>query len=104
MLLAMGDAHSQSLIENGDINELMKAHALDSANPASPFISTTTDPNVARFFAGPDGIVYQLRVPATRALRNTINNMLVPAGEAGSLVPESEYLIPNYIRPSEIMR
>jgi hypothetical protein len=30
--------------------------------------------------------------------------MLVPAGPGGSLVPESEFLVPNYIRPGEIVR
>jgi hypothetical protein len=30
--------------------------------------------------------------------------MMVPAGLSSSLVPESEFLIPNYIRPSEIVR
>jgi RHS repeat-associated protein len=99
-----GYAYSQNLIRNGSINDLMQAHSLNSAKPASPFISATTDANVARFFAGPNGVVYQLQVPVNRAMMNPFNNMLVPAGPGGSLVPESEFLIPNYIRPSEIVK
>lgn len=99
-----GYSKASDLIENGDLSELMRSHASSSSIPPSPFISATTDPNVARFFAGPNGIVHELRVPVNRAIKNIYNNMLVPAGPKGNLIPEAEYLIPNYIRPSEIIQ
>ena len=99
-----GYAYSQNIIRNSSLDDLMRSHAFDSANPASPFISTTADPGVARFFAGPNGVVHELQVPANRAIQNLFNDMMVPAGPGGRLVPESEFLIPNYIRPSEIIR
>jgi len=49
-------------------------------------------------------MVRELRIPASRVLPNSYNNMVVPAGPGGALLPEAEYLIPNYIRPSEIIR
>ena len=99
-----GFAHSQRLIDEGDLDELFQAHALDSSNPASPFISTTSDRRVAEFFAGPDGVVNEFQIPTSRATPNPHNNMVVPAGPNGQLIPESEFLVPNYIRPSEFVR
>ena len=94
-----GYAHSQSLINNGSLDDLMRAHAFDSKNPASPFISATSDPAIARFFAGPNGVVHTLSVPTNRAIFNTFNNYVIPG-----IGREAEYLIPNYIRPSEFIR
>jgi RHS repeat-associated protein len=99
-----GYAHSSELIRTGNLDELMSAHAFDSRNPASPFISVTSDPAVARYFAGPNGVVREFRIPLNRALPNPQNNLFVPAGPGGSLIPEAEFLVPNYIRPSEIVR
>jgi len=94
-----GYAHSQSLISSGSLDDLMRSHAFDSRNPASPFISTTSNPAIARYFAGPNGFVHTLRVPVNRAIFNKFNNYVIPG--IGS---EAEYLIPNYIRPSEFIR
>jgi hypothetical protein len=99
-----GYGYSADLIKKGNIEELMISHANNSTNPASPFISVTSDVNVARFFAGSKGTVREIQVPANRAFPNRFNNMLVPAGPGGALVPEAELLVPNYIRPSEIIK
>jgi hypothetical protein len=99
-----GYAQSQRLIEEGNLDDLFRAHAADSSSPASPFVSVSTDRRVAEFFAGADGVVTELRIPASRATPNIFNEHYVPAGDGGSLIPEMEFLIPNYIRPSEIIR
>ena len=99
-----GYAHSQRLIDEGNLDDLFRGHAADSSNPASPFISTTTDRRVAEFFAGPNGVVNEFRIPLNRATPNNFNNLHVPAGPGGRLIPESEFLVPNYIRPSEFIR
>jgi hypothetical protein len=98
-----GYAGSQSIIDRGNLDELLQSHALDSSNPPSPFISLTTDPAVAEYFAGPSGVVNEFQIPVTRAIQNPYNNFHVPAGPDGALVPESEFLVPNYIRPSEFV-
>ncbi len=99
-----GYAGSQRLIDEGNLDDLFRAHAADSASPASPFISTTTDRRVAEFFAGPNGVVNEFRIPRSRATPNPFNDFQVPAGPGGSLIPEAEFLVPNYIRPSEFLR
>jgi hypothetical protein len=99
-----GYRYSQKLIDKGNLDDLLKAHANDSSNPASPFISVTTDRRVAEHFAGPDGIVNEFRIPRNRIIQNIHNDMFVPAGSGGSLISESEWLVPNYIRPSEFVR
>jgi len=86
-----GQANSEAVLGNGDLNDLMLQHAIDSRNPPSPFISVTTDPNMAQLFAGPTGSVYQLDLAPGRAILNPFNPQ-----------PESEYLVPHYISPSEI--
>ncbi|QEG16147.1 polymorphic toxin-type HINT domain-containing protein [Gimesia maris] len=98
-----GYAGSQRLIDEGDLDDLFRAHAADSRSPASPFISVTTDRRVAEFFAGPDGVINEFRIPISRAKPNRFNNLHVPAGPDGSLIPELEFLVPNYIRPSEFV-
>ncbi|MDX2247947.1 MAG: DUF6443 domain-containing protein [Bacteroidia bacterium] len=92
-----GYAYSKSLIENGDLETLMKKHAAHSEASVSPFISITTDIGIARHFAGPNGTIHVLRIPKSRAIPNIYNKYSVEG------VSESEYLIPNYIRPSEII-
>jgi hypothetical protein len=57
----------------------------------SPFISVTTDPEVAAQFAGENGTVYQLSLDPGRAILN-------PYGLPG----ESEWLVPNYISPEKL--
>jgi hypothetical protein len=99
-----GYRYSQELIDKGNLDELLTAHALDSGNPASSFISVTTDRRVAQFFAGNKGIVNEFRIPRFRIVENIHNNMVVPAGPSGTLISESEWLVPNYIRPSEFVR
>ena len=42
-----GQGNSEEILANGDLDQLMAQHALDSSNPPSPFISVTTDPNMA---------------------------------------------------------
>jgi hypothetical protein len=98
-----GYAGSQTIIDSGNLDDLLQSHALDSSNPPSPFISLTTDPAVAEYFAGPDGVVNEFQIPVGRAIPNPYNNFVVPAGPGGALVPESEFLVPNYIRPSEFV-
>jgi hypothetical protein len=89
---AGGQAHSEAVLANGDMNDLMVQHWLDSRDPLSPFISVTTDPNAARRFGvGSNGTVYQLELAPGRAIPNPFN----PLGE-------SEYLVPHYISPDEI--
>jgi RHS repeat-associated protein len=88
---AGGIENSEAVLANGNLNELMANHAIDSANPASPFISVTTDPAVARQFAGPQGTVYQIQLPPGQAILNTMNPL-----------PESEWLVPHQILPSQI--
>jgi len=88
---AGGIEHSQAVLDNGNLTELMSNHAIDSANPASPFISVTTDPAVARVFAGPEGTVYTLQLAPGRAILNTQNPL-----------SESEWLVPHEILPGEI--
>lgn len=77
----------------------MQLHAYESRFPASPFISVTSDPKIARYFAGPNGIVHTLRVPVSRAFFNKFNNYVIPG-----IGHEAEFLIPNYIRPSEFIK
>jgi RHS repeat-associated protein len=93
-----GYAYSKSLIKNGNLDDLFQSHAFDSMDPASPFISTTSNPKIARHFAGPNGIVYKFEIPYERATFNRFNTYEIP-----SIGPEAEYLVPNYIRPSEII-
>ena len=88
---AGGIENSEAVLANGNLNELMANHAIDSANPASPFISVTTDPAVARQFAGPQGTVYQIQLSPGQAILNTQNPL-----------PESEWLVPHQILPSQI--
>jgi RHS repeat-associated protein len=88
---AGGVGNSEAVLANGDLTELMANHAIDSASPPSPFISITTDPAVARTFAGPEGSVYQLQLAPGRAILNTQNPL-----------SESEWLVPHQISPSEI--
>jgi RHS repeat-associated protein len=94
-----GYAYSQSLIDAGNIDELMALHAKNSSDPASPFVSVTTDPRVAEHFAGDGGYIYELDIPADRVTRNPYNDYVIPGG-----IPENEWLVPNYIRPSEIKK
>ena len=101
---AGGYRYSQSLIETTPIDELMLLHAIDSTDPPSPFISITADPQVARFFAGDNGVVLELSLPSNRAIYNVYNDYVVPAGPKNEFLSEQEWLVPNYIRPSEIVR
>lgn len=66
---------SQRLIDEGNLDDLFSAHAIDSKSPASPFISLTTDRRVAEYFTGPNGVVNEFRVPLTRAAPNPFNNV-----------------------------
>jgi hypothetical protein len=98
-----GYSGSKRLIDEGNLDDLFLAHAADSSRPPSPFISVTTDRRVAEFFAGQNGVVNEFRIPFSRATPNGFNNMVVPAGPGGSLIRESELLVPHYIRPSEFV-
>jgi YD repeat-containing protein len=100
----VGYAGSQRIIDSNNLDDLFRSHAVDSTSPPSPFISVTTDPEVARHFAGATGVVNEFRIPLSRATPNPFNNLHVPAGPGGQLRPEQEYLVPNYIRPSEFVR
>jgi hypothetical protein len=86
-----GQAYSQDVLASNDLNDLMSQHAADSSNPPSPFISVTTNPDVARTFAGANGSVYKLQLAPGRAIPNLFNPF-----------DENEYLVPNYISPGEI--
>jgi RHS repeat-associated protein len=94
-----GYTYSQYLIDIGDVDQLMANHAKNSANPSSPYVSVTTDPRVAKFFAGDDGYVFELQIPKNRAIRNPHNNYVIPGG-----IPENEWLVPNYIKLSELRK
>ena len=98
----LGFQGSQRVIDNNNLDDLFKAHSDSSAG--SPFISLTSDRRVADFFAGPNGVVNEFKIPTNRATFNPHNNFSVPAGLNGSLIPESEFLVPNYIRPSEFVK
>jgi RHS repeat-associated protein len=86
---------------------VMKQHAFDSVTPASPYISVTTDPKVAEFFAtnggSTTGTVYTLKIKCGRAKQNKFNRMMVPAGTGGKMTSEAEWLVPAYIKPSEVV-
>jgi hypothetical protein len=92
-----------AILRSADIRTLMAAHAADSRNPASPFLSLTTDPRVAAFFAN-KGQIYQMMIGNDRGFANYLNNMLVPAGRNGMLIPEAEWLVRMGVRPDEILR
>ncbi|GKQ52860.1 hypothetical protein [Bradyrhizobium sp. Ce-3] len=47
---AGGQANSEAVLAKDDKHELMAKHAFDSRNPLSPYISITTDPEVARSY------------------------------------------------------
>jgi RHS repeat-associated protein len=93
-----GYAKAGEAIKNGNIDAMMQAHAKDSRNPASPFISTTSDPKVAEHFATKggttSGTVYTLKIPCDAIKYN-----------AFSPYPhEKEWLVMRpYIRPSEVV-
>ena len=97
-----GLAHSQRLIDEGNLDDLFKAHAKDSSKPMSPFISVTSDRRVAEHFAGRNGVVYELRIPVDRVTFNRFNDQWVTGN--GKWISESEYLVPNQILPSEFVR
>jgi hypothetical protein len=90
-----------------DQDMLMKQHARDSVTPPSPYISVTSDPRVAEYFATnggtTSGVVYTLKVKCGRGKQNKFNSLAVPAGPSGKLISEAEWLIPGYIRPSEVV-
>jgi hypothetical protein len=58
---------------------VMKQHARDSMSPQSPYISVTSDPRVAEYFATNGGtmagVVYTLKVKCGRAKQNEFNNL-----------------------------
>lgn len=83
-----GQAYSEAVLAKGNKNDLMTNHSLDSANPPSPYISVTSDPNVARSHGD---TTYRLQLAPGRATPNPY-----------SLYSESEYLVPHYISPDEI--
>lgn len=89
-------AESQRLIDEGDLDELMKRHAARRPKVNTPFISLTDDFSVAEFFATQGGTtvgtVYTIRVPRTRAKFNPFNEF-----------DEREFLVPNRIKGSEII-
>jgi hypothetical protein len=85
---AGGHANSEAVLAKGDMNDLMTKHSLDSRNPPSPYISVTTDPNVARLHGD---TTYRLKLAPGRAIPNP-----------SSLYSESEHLVPHYISPDEI--
>ncbi len=74
----------------------MQNHAIDSSNPPSPFISLTTNPDVAKIFAGPGGTVYT--ISTNRAVLNTFNEFLING------LPEEEWLVPLIIHSEEIIK
>ena len=90
-----------------DQDAVMKQHAHDSVAPPSPYISVTSDPRVAEYFATDggtsSGVVYTLKVKCGRARQNKFNNLAVPAGPGGKLLSEAEWLIPAYIRPGKVI-
>lgn len=77
----------------GDQDTYVQAHGefgtelSQTFNKDRTMVSVTTDPNVAKYFAGDNGIVYQIQVPASDLVPQTIKG----AGE-------SEYLIINGTR------
>jgi hypothetical protein len=85
-----GIAYSENVLANNDLNDLMSLHATDSSAAPSPFISVTTDPNLAQLFAGPNGSVYVLKLAPGRAILNPFN------------MDEGEFLVPHYISSGEI--
>jgi hypothetical protein len=86
-----GLTHSENILKAGDRDELMRLHANSSRDPASPFISVTSDRQVAEFFADQNGSVYKLEIPPGRAVQN-------PFG----IPDESEWLVEHFIPPSWI--
>lgn len=102
-----GFAESQGIIDAGDLDDLFIRHAAEPPKVNTPFISLTDDPRVAEFFATRGGtqagVVHTIRVPRHRVRFNSHNQFSVEAGPGGSLIPESEFLIPNRVRADEII-
>lgn len=90
-----------------DQDAVMKQHARDSVTAPSPYISVTLDQRVAKYFATnggtTPGVVYTLKVKCGRAKQNKFNSLWVPAGPNGKLISEAEWLMPGFIRPSEVV-
>ncbi|MCU4504053.1 hypothetical protein KTI78_12845 [Acinetobacter sp. WU_MDCI_Abxe161] len=65
----------------------------------------TTDPRVAEYFATNEGersgTVYELKVEFGRAIKNKFNKKMLFIG--GKWVSEEEWLVPRYIKPSEVV-
>ncbi len=97
-----GVAYSQLRLATKNIDDLMAEHALDPKSPLSPFISVTTDPNVARYYAR-GGVVYELSIPVDQVVRNPYNEYSVQAGLGYTYTPEVEWLVRNYIHPDWIV-
>jgi hypothetical protein len=83
-------SYSENTIDYGNLNNLMKVHAESSQFPPSSMISVTTDPGVAAHYAGPDGCIYEIRLPPDGAMINPWN------------AKDSEWLVPYVIDPAEI--
>jgi len=95
---------AQRIIDNNNLDDLFKLHQVSSSKPPSPFISTTSDRRVAEFFAGENGVVNEFKISLDRAMINKHNEFSVPSGTNGDLIPESEFLVPLYIKPSEFVK
>lgn len=89
----------------GDQKQMMKAHAEDSDEYASPYISVTTSEKIAEYFATKggkrDGFVYELKIPCDRVVKNIYNDKMVFLG--GKYINEDEWLVKGTIRQHEIV-
>ena len=100
-----GYAEANARIELGDMKSMMKDHAQDSYQFFSPFISLTSNPKVAEYFATNggtrSGYVYEFKIPCSRVIENIYNRKAVFID--GKYINENEWLVKNYIKKSEII-
>ncbi len=101
----VGYAEANKKMNGKNQAKLMKDHAEHSLDNVSPFVSVTTNTKVAEYFATNggerSGYVYTLKIPCDRVIKNSYNSKAVYVN--GKYIDEDEWLVKNYIKPSEIV-
>ncbi len=70
----------------------------------SSLISLTSDPDVARVFAGKNGIVREFRMPKSMVVKNPHNRLTIFVPDKGIYALENEWLARNVIHPNFIKK
>jgi len=89
-----GLGFSEGVYQQRDLDQLKQQHARSSDDPRSLLISTTTDPEVAKHFAGPGGVVNEYKIPKNKIHQNEHNNMVVNPSGTDDWLPENEWVVP----------